>query len=137
MKANIEVKMIEPSCAALDFFPFEGLAKIAHSKKLLPTFYRLFLQCVRFVSVSFRHVHADQNTYRLKQLKILCCSGLELPFTILNDLNSNYLNNGADSLTMKISIIMFNKISPLCSPLCKKLSSRFINLNFLDDQTGL
>ena len=39
MKANIEVEMFEPNCAALDFFPFEGLAKIAHSKKLLPTFY--------------------------------------------------------------------------------------------------
>ena len=126
MKANIEVKMVEPSCAALDFFPFEGLTKTANSTKLLPTVYRLFLWCVRFVSISFRHHHADQNTYRLKTLKIFCCSGLELPFTVLNDLNSNYLDNGADSLTMKISIIMFDKISPLCSPLCKKLSSRFI-----------
>ena len=77
MKANIEVEMFEPSCAALDFFPFEGLAKTVHSKKLLPTVYRLFLWCVRFVSISFRHDHADQNTYRLKTLKHFCFSGLE------------------------------------------------------------
>ena len=57
--------MLEPSCAALDFLPFEGLAKTFHSKKTLAD---CFIDCssgtynscpFRFDMITLIKIHTD------------------------------------------------------------------------------